>query len=68
MNQHKNIFTKGPAPVLVHATSVLALNCKLGVDATKILRGELSKRPRPPLIKMDAAARMKINSLFGKAA
>jgi len=38
---------------------------KLGIDATKKILGEGFKRPWPPLIKMDEAVRMKINSLFG---
>jgi len=65
--QRDSIFTKGPADVLDHATSEIAIGTKLGIDATKKLPGEGFKRPWPPLIKMDAAVRMKINSLLGKA-
>ena len=54
--------------MLDHATRKIALDRKRGADATKKLPGEGFKRPWPPLIRMDAAVQMKINSLFGKAA
>jgi len=63
--QRDSIFTKGPADVLDHATSEMAIGSKLGIDATKKLPGEGFKRPWPPLIKMDEAVRKKINALFG---
>ena len=37
---------------------------KLGIDATKKLPGEGFKRPWPPLIKMDAAVKAKVENLF----
>jgi 3-polyprenyl-4-hydroxybenzoate decarboxylase len=37
---------------------------KLGIDATKKLLGEGFKRPWPPLIKMDAAVKAKVEKLF----
>ncbi|HUZ05934.1 MAG TPA: hypothetical protein VMV89_00445 [Candidatus Paceibacterota bacterium] len=37
---------------------------KMGVDATKKIPGEGFKRAWPPLIKMDAALKAKIDSLF----
>ena len=55
-----------PVDVLDHATSEIASGSKLGIDATKKIPGEGFKRPWPPLIKMDATVREKINSLFGK--
>ena len=58
--QRDSIFTKGPADVLDHATSEIAVGSKLGVDATKKLPGEGFKRPWPPLIKMDDAVRAKM--------
>ena len=64
--QRDSIFTKGPSDVLDHATSEMAIGSKLGIDATKKLPGEGFKRAWPPLIKMDAAVRKKIDSLFGK--
>jgi 4-hydroxy-3-polyprenylbenzoate decarboxylase len=64
--QRDSIFTKGPADVLDHATSEMAMGTKLGIDATKKLPGEGFKRPWPPLIKMDEAVRKKIDALFGK--
>ncbi|MGB7748321.1 MAG: UbiD family decarboxylase [Verrucomicrobiia bacterium] len=65
--QRDSIFTKGPSDVLDHATSEVAIGSKLGIDATKKLPGEGFKRAWPPLIKMDDAARKKIDSLFGNA-
>ncbi len=61
--QRDSIFTKGPADVLDHATSEIAMGSKLGIDATKKLAGEGFKRSWPPLIKMDEAVRKKIDSL-----
>ena len=58
-------LTKGPSDVLDHATSEIASGSKLGIDATKKLPGEGFKRPWPPLIKMDAKA--KVEKLFGGA-
>ncbi|HEY4415117.1 MAG TPA: UbiD family decarboxylase [Verrucomicrobiae bacterium] len=62
--QRDSIFTKGPADVLDHATSEIAIGSKLGIDATKKLPGEGFKRAWPPLIKMDEAVKAKIDSLF----
>lgn len=63
--QRDSIFTKGPADVLDHATSEIAIGSKLGIDATKKLPGEGFKRPWPPLIKMDEAVKAKMEKLFG---
>jgi 4-hydroxy-3-polyprenylbenzoate decarboxylase len=62
--QRDSIFTKGPADVLDHATSEIAIGSKLGIDATRKLAGEGFKRPWPPLITMDVAVKAKIDSLF----
>jgi 4-hydroxy-3-polyprenylbenzoate decarboxylase len=62
--QRDSIFTKGPADVLDHATSEMAMGSKLGIDATKKIPGEGFKRPWPPLIKMDAAVKAKVEKLF----
>jgi 4-hydroxy-3-polyprenylbenzoate decarboxylase len=62
--QRDSIFTKGPADVLDHATSEIAIGSKLGIDATKKLPGEGFKRPWPPLIKMDATVKAKVGKLF----
>jgi 4-hydroxy-3-polyprenylbenzoate decarboxylase len=59
--QRDAIFTRGPADVLDHATSQLAVGTKLGLDATKKLPGEGFKRDWPPLIKMDEAIKKKID-------
>jgi len=64
--QRDSIFTKGPADVLDHATSEIAIGTKLGIDATRKLAGEGFKRPWPPLIKMSEEVRRKIDALFGK--
>jgi 4-hydroxy-3-polyprenylbenzoate decarboxylase len=65
--QRDSIFTKGPADVLDHATTEMAIGSKLGIDATKKLPGEGHKRGWPPLIKMDAATRKKADSMLGNA-
>jgi len=62
--QRDSIFTKGPADVLDHATSEMAIGSKLGIDATRKLPGEGFKRPWPPLIKMDEAVKAKMEKLF----
>jgi 4-hydroxy-3-polyprenylbenzoate decarboxylase len=53
-----------PVDVLDHDTSEIASGSKLGIDATKKLPGEGFKRPWPPLIKMDAAVKAKVEILF----
>ena len=58
--------SRDPSDVLDHATSEIAIGSKLGIDATKKLPGEGFKRPWPPLIKMDAAVKQKINQLFNR--
>jgi 4-hydroxy-3-polyprenylbenzoate decarboxylase len=63
--QRDSIFTKGPSDVLDHATSEIAIGSKLGIDATKKIPGEGFKRAWPPLIKMDAAVKAKVEKLFG---
>ena len=62
--QRDSLFTKGPSDVLDHATSEIAVGSKLGIDATKKLPGEGFKRPWPPLIKMDAAVKAKVESIL----
>ncbi len=62
--QRDSIFTKGPADVLDHATSEIAIGSKLGIDATKKLPGEGFKRPWPPLIKMDDSVKAKVEKEF----
>ncbi len=62
--QRDSIFTRGPADVLDHATTEMAAGSKLGIDATKKLPGEGHKRGWPPLIKMDAAVRKKMEQLL----
>jgi 4-hydroxy-3-polyprenylbenzoate decarboxylase len=64
--QRDSIFTKGPADVLDHATSEIAMGSKLGIDATHKLPGEGFKRTWPPLIKMDENVKRKIDALFGR--
>jgi 4-hydroxy-3-polyprenylbenzoate decarboxylase len=62
--QRDSMFTKGPADVLDHATSEVAIGTKLGIDATKKLPGEGFKRPWPPLIKMDELVKAKVEKLL----
>ena len=60
--QRDSIFTKGPADVLDHATSEMAIGTKMGVDATRKLAGEGFKRTWPPLIRMDEAVKKKFGA------
>jgi 4-hydroxy-3-polyprenylbenzoate decarboxylase len=62
--QRDSIFTKGPADVLDHATSEIAIGSKLGFDATKKLPGEGFKRPWPPLIKMDDSVKARVAKIL----
>jgi 4-hydroxy-3-polyprenylbenzoate decarboxylase len=62
--QRDAIFTKGPADVLDHATSELAMGTKMGIDATHKLPGEGHKRGWPPLIRMNENIRRKIDALL----
>ena len=62
--QRDSIFTRGPADVLDHATTDLAIGTKLGIDATKKLPSEGFKRDWPPLIRMDDAIRTKVDELL----
>jgi 4-hydroxy-3-polyprenylbenzoate decarboxylase len=62
--QRDSIFTKGPSDVLDHATSEIASGSKLGIDATKKIAGEGFKRAWPPLIKMDAAVKERVDQLL----
>ena len=62
--QRDAIFTKGPADVLDHATSELAVGTKMGIDATHKLPGEGHKRGWPPLIRMEEGIRRKIDALL----
>jgi len=62
--QRDAIFTKGPADVLDHATTELAVGTKMGIDATRKLPGEGHKRGWPPLIRMDDGIRRKIDELL----
>ena len=63
--QRDAIFTKGPADVLDHATSELAVGTKMGIDATHKLSGEGHQRGWPPIIKMDEGVKAKVEKLFG---
>jgi len=61
--QRDAIFTKGPADVLDHATTEMAIGSKMGIDATHKIAGEGSKRPWPPLIRMTEEIKARINKL-----
>src|ERR1044071_336515 len=64
--QRDTIFTRGPADVLDHATTEVAMGSKLGIDATRKIPGEGFHRPWPPLIRMDESVRRKIDALCGR--
>jgi len=59
--QRDSIFTKGPADVLDHATSEIAVGSKMGIDATRKLAGEGFTRAWPPFIKMDQGVKAKMS-------
>lgn len=61
--QRDSIFTKGPADVLDHATTQIALGSKMGIDATRKLRGEGFSRSWPPLIRMSEEIKKKVAPL-----
>ena len=58
-----SLMTKGPADVLDHATSEIAIGGKLGIDATKKISGEGFKRRWPPLIKMTEEVKARASQL-----
>ncbi|MDD5260954.1 MAG: UbiD family decarboxylase [Methylacidiphilales bacterium] len=62
--QRDSMITKGPADVLDHATTEMAIGSKLGIDATHKLPGEGHKRGWPPIIKMDEAVKAKMEKLL----
>lgn len=64
MSRLTSAATRPTSDVLDHATSEIASGSKLGIDATKKIPGEGFKRPWPPLIKMDAAVKAKVERLF----
>ncbi len=63
--QRDSLMTKGPADVLDHATSQIAMGGKLGIDATKKLPGEGFRRNWPPLITMDEAVSKRLDTVHG---
>ena len=63
--QRDSLMTKGPADVLDHATSEIAMGGKLGIDATKKLPGEGFRRNWPPLITMDEAVSKRLDTVYG---
>jgi len=62
--QRDSVFTKGPADVLDHATTDLAVGAKMGIDATHKLPGEGCKRGWPPLAVMDPAVKARVDAMF----
>ena len=61
--QRDAIFTKGPADVLDHATTELAVGSKLGIDATHKLPGEGHRRGWPPIIRMEPEVKKRVEGL-----
>ncbi len=62
--QRDCLFSRGPADVLDHATTEIAMGSKLGIDATRKLPGEGFRRRWPPLIGWDAAVRRTVAGLL----
>ncbi|MBM3901575.1 MAG: UbiD family decarboxylase [Verrucomicrobia bacterium] len=65
--QRDSLITRGPADVLDHATSEIAVGGKMGFDATRKIPGEGFRRPWPPLIRMDDEVRRRMAERFGAA-
>ncbi|MFM7213943.1 MAG: UbiD family decarboxylase [Verrucomicrobiota bacterium] len=65
--QRDSLITRGPADVLDHATSEIAVGGKMGFDATRKIPGEGFRRPWPPLIRMDDEVRRRMVERFGTA-
>ena len=63
--QRDSLITRGPADVLDHATSEIAIGGKMGFDATRKIPGEGFRRPWPPLIRMDEEVRKRMAERFG---
>ena len=63
--QRDSLLTRGPADVLDHATSEIAIGGKMGFDATRKIPGEGFRRPWPPLIRMDDGVRRRMVERFG---
>jgi 3-polyprenyl-4-hydroxybenzoate decarboxylase len=63
----QSVFTKGPADVLDHATREIAIGSKLCIGATKKPPGGGFKRPWPPLIRIHADSRKRIDARIGPA-
>jgi 4-hydroxy-3-polyprenylbenzoate decarboxylase len=61
--QRDSVVTRGPADVLDHATSELAVGSKMGFDATRKLPGEGFIRPWPPIIKMPSEIKARVDKL-----
>lgn len=64
--QRDTLLTRGPADVLDHATTEVAIGGKLGFDATKKLPGEGFHREWPPLITMNPEVGERITALRSK--
>lgn len=62
--QRDSILTRGPADILDHATPEIAIGSKMGLDATRKLRGEGFQRPWPPIIKMSDPIKRKVDELL----
>jgi 4-hydroxy-3-polyprenylbenzoate decarboxylase len=63
--QRDALFTRGPADVLDHATTEMAIGTKLGLDATHKLPGENGfHRQWPPIIEMDEAVKKKVDEIL----
>jgi 4-hydroxy-3-polyprenylbenzoate decarboxylase len=57
-------FSHGPLDILDHASRLPGYGSKMGIDATKKLRGEGFEREWPEEIRMDSGVIAKINQLW----
>lgn len=61
--QRDSLLTRGPSDVLDHATSEIAIGSKMGIDATRKLKGEGFPREWPPLIRMDPEVASRVDRI-----
>ena len=62
--QRDSTFVKSPCDALDHAPTIPCIGSHMGLDATRKLPGEGYTRGWPELVKMDAAVKAKVETLF----
>jgi len=60
------VLVDGPVDILDHAAPLMGYGSKVGIDATRKLRGEGFERPWPDAIVMDEKTKQYIDSIWEK--